>query len=198
MLVDWFLVTLSICIRGYESYYFNKANLTTILSLLLRWQNSANDLLRRLRGAFFRFVGMTMGTWILWVNAWKGHLIKIETQYLLKTSSQQTFPFPPTQYKQFKPFCGIKTYLKYLLWKKNESLVMNHVINKCMNCIFWEEVSSCYPRQAIFSVDVRPLHGLSAPLVCLSIQLLLVHKPWAVEGDFCGSGQEISNLSVTW
>lgn len=180
MLVDWFLVTLSICIRGYESYYFNKANLTTILSLLLRWQNSANDLLRRLRGAFFRFVGMTMGTWILWVNAWKGHLIKIETQYLLKTSSQQTFPFPPTQYKQFKPFCGIKTYLKYLLWKKNESLVMNHVINKCMNCIFWEEVSSCYPRQAIFSVDVRPLHGLSAPLVCLSIQLLLVHKPWAV------------------
>lgn len=198
MLVDWFLITLSICIRGYESYYFNKANLTTILSLLLRWQNSANDLLRRLRGAFFRFVGMTMGTWILWVNAWKGHLIKIETQYLLKTSSQQTFPFPPTQYKQFKPFCGIKTYLKYLLWKKNESLVMNHVINKCMNCIFWEEVSSCYPRQAIFSVDVRPLHGLSAPLVCLSIQLLLVHKPWAVEGDFCGSGQEISNLSVTW
>lgn len=198
MLVDWFLVTLSICIRGYESYYFNKANLTTILSLLLRWQNSANDLLRRLRGAFFRFVGMTMGTWILWVNAWKGHLIKIETQYLLKTSSQQTFPFPPTQYKQFKPFCGIKTYLKYLLWKKNESLVMNHVINKCMNCIFWEEVSSCYPRQAIFSVDVRPLHGLSAPLVCLSIQLLLVHKPWAVEEDFCGSGQEISNLSVTW
>lgn len=77
-----------------------------------------DDLLRRLRGAFFRFVGMIMGTWILWVNAWKGHLIKIETQYLLKTSSQQTFPFPPTQYKQFKPFCGIKTYLKYLLWKK--------------------------------------------------------------------------------
>lgn len=132
-----------------------------------------DDLLRRLRGAFFRFVGMIMGTWILWVNAWKGHLIKIETQYLLKTSSQQTFPFPPTQYKQFKPFCGIKTYLKYLLWKKNESLVMNHVIHKCMNCIFWEEVSSCYPRQAIFSVDVRPLHGLSAPLV-----VWVFNYPW--------------------
>lgn len=32
-------------------------------------------------------------------------------------------------------------------------------------------------KQAIFPVDVRPLHGLGVPLVCLSIQLPLVHKP---------------------
>lgn len=37
----------------------------------------------------------------------------------------------------FKPFCVIKTYLKYLLWKKKpESLTQNHVIHVCMYCIF--------------------------------------------------------------
>lgn len=39
---------------------------------------------------------------------------------MLKTSSPQSFPHPPTQYKQCKPFCVIKTYLKYLLWKKKK------------------------------------------------------------------------------
>lgn len=89
---------------------------------------------------------------------------------------------------------NLSVYLKHI-WstffekKKPESLTQNHALHVCMYCIF---------KQAMFPVDVRHLYGLSAPLVCLSIQLPLVHKPWAVEGDFCGSEQEISNLSVTW